>query len=267
MPDSIHSGHRERIREQYVKDGAESLLDHQFLELLLTYAIPRRDTNALAHALLERFGTLEGVVTAEIAQLTMVEGVGESTAVFLRMQGDLFRRLLLRRAENGRGRVRLNTPAAAAHYAVALLSLSEYETVYAVCLNAKKDVLFCDRLQRGTLTEAQIYPRTVAEIALLRHAHGVLLIHNHPSGDPSPSEEDANATQAVQAALESIGVQLFDHLVVGGSYAFSFTTRAVIGVTGVSGQADVLSLEEYRSRRSSAPARRELARVMEPYDE
>ena len=77
MPDSIHSGHRERIREQYKTHGADAFLDHQFLELLLTYAIPRRDTNELAHQLLSRFGSLEGVVTAEIAQLMLVDGIGE----------------------------------------------------------------------------------------------------------------------------------------------------------------------------------------------
>ncbi|MDP3446963.1 MAG: hypothetical protein Q8S22_02770, partial [Eubacteriales bacterium] len=107
MPDSIHSGHRERIREQYKSHGAEAFLDHQFLELLLTYAIPRKDTNELSHLLLSRFGTLEGVVTAEISQLMLVEGVGESTAVFMRMQGDLFRRLRLHRLADARGNIRL----------------------------------------------------------------------------------------------------------------------------------------------------------------
>ena len=123
MPDSIHNGHRERIREQYISHGAEAFLDHQFLELLLTYAIPRRDTNELAHLLLERFGSLEGVVTAEIAQLMLVEGVGESAAVFLRMQGDLFRRLRMRRLTDARGQIRLSSPVDAARYAVSQLSL------------------------------------------------------------------------------------------------------------------------------------------------
>lgn len=264
MPDSIHSGHRERIREQYASLGAESFLDHQFLELLLTYAIPRKDTNSLAHALLERFGTLESVVTAEVAQLMLVPGVGESTAVFLRMQGDLFRRLLLRRAEDSRGVVRLNTPAAAARYAVAQLSLCSYETVLAVCLNAKKVVLSCESLQRGTLTEAQIYPRSVAEVALLKRAHGILLLHNHPSGDPSPSQEDEAATELVRAALQSVGVQLFDHLIVGGSSAYSFTTRAVIGVSGA--ETEACSLEDFQTRYAAETAPRGLARVMEPYD-
>ncbi len=263
MSDSIHSGHRERIREQYARSGAESFLDHQFLELLLTYAIPRRDTNALSHALLDRFGTLENVVTAEIAQLTMVDGIGESTAVFLRMQGDLFRRLLLRRTEDTRGNTKLNTPAAAARYAVALLSLSGYETVVAVCLNAKKVVISCESMQSGSLSEAQIYPRNIAEAALLRRAHGILLLHNHPSGDPSPSEEDAAATDAVRAALESVGVQLCDHLIVGGNRAFSFATNAVIGVSET--EIEVYTLEDFQAHYASKAQPRELVRVMEPY--
>lgn len=261
MTDSIHSGHRERIREQYRINGAEAFLDHQFLELLLTYAIPRRDTNELAHALLERFGSLEGVVTAETAQLALVEGVGESTAVFLRMQGDLFRRLLLRRQADAHGSIRLNSPVAAARYAVSLLSLKTYETVLAVCLNAKKVVQSCETIQSGTLTEAQVYPRTIAEIALLRRAHGILLLHNHPSGDPTPSAEDAETTQSVRAALESIGVQLFDHIVVGGQHAYSFSTRAVIGTDGA--EPEVFSLEEYQAYRAEQP--HAVRRVMEQY--
>jgi DNA repair protein RadC len=263
MADSVHSGHRERIREQYIRSGAEAFLDHQFLELLLTYAIPRRDTNALAHALLERFGTLEKVVTAEIAQLTMVDGIGEGTAVFLRMQGDLFRRLMLRRTEDTRGNTRLNTPVAAARYAIALLSLSGYETVVAVCLNAKKVVIACESMQNGSLTEAQIYPRNIAETALLRRAHGILLIHNHPSGDPSPSEADATATDAVRTALESVGVQLYDHLIVGGNRVFSFATKAVIGISDA--ETEIYSLEDFQAHYASKPQPRELVRVMEPY--
>ena len=262
MTDSIHSGHRERIREQYRLNGAEAFLDHQFLELLLTYAIPRRDTNELAHALLSRFGSLEGVVTAEIGQLQLVEGVGESAAIFLRMQGDLFRRLLLRRQEDPRGAIRLTSPAAAAQYAVSLLSLHTYESVLAVCLNAKKVVQSCETIQSGTLTEAQIYPRTIAEIALLRRAHGILLLHNHPSGDPSPSPEDAETTESVRSALQSIGVHLFDHIIVGGQHAYSFSARAVIGTSGA--EPEVFSLTDYQAHRSVQP--HAIQRVMEQYE-
>ncbi len=261
MPDSIHSGHRERIREQYRTHGAEAFLDHQFLELLLTYAIPRKDTNELAHQLIDRFGSLEGVVTAEIPQLMLVEGVGESTAVFLRMQGDLFSRLRLHRLADARGSIRLSSPVEAARYAVAQLSLNTYETVLAVCLNSKKVVQGCERILGGSLSEAQIYPRNIAEAALLRRAHGILLIHNHPSGDPAPSRADAETTESVRAALESIGVQLFDHIIVGGEHAYSFATGAVISVSGT--EAQVYSLTEFQERQSARPGA--LLRVMEPY--
>ncbi|NLI54693.1 MAG: RadC family protein [Clostridiales bacterium] len=261
MPDSIHSGHRERIREQYKTHGAEAFLDHQFLELLLTYAIPRKDTNELAHLLLERFGCLEGVVTAEVAQLQLVEGVGESTAVFLRMQGDLFRRLRMHRLMDSRGTIRLGSPVEAAKYAVSQLSLNTYETVLAVCLNAKKIVQSCERVGGGSLSEAQIYPRNIAETALLRRAHGILLIHNHPSGDPTPSPADAETTASVRAALESIGVQLFDHIIVGGEHAYSFSTGAVIGVSGT--DAEVYSLSEFQQHQAAQSGA--MLRVMEPY--
>jgi DNA repair protein RadC len=261
MPDTVHRGHRERIREQYRSHGAEAFLDHQFLELLLTYAIPRRDTNELAHALLERFGSLEGVVTAEISQLLLVEGVGDGAAVFLRMQGDLFRRLRLRRLTDARGNIRLASPADAAQYAVSQLSLLTYETVLAVCLNAKKAVQSCERIGGGTLAEAQVYPRNIAELALLKRAHGILLMHNHPSGDPAPSPADKETTQSVRAALESVGVQLFDHIVVGGEHAYSFSAGAVIGVSNAG--TEVLSLEDYRSRYADRPGAQH--RVTEPY--
>ncbi len=262
MPDETHSGHRGRLRERYARGGAEGFLDHQFLELLLTYAIPRRDTNEIAHALLERFSSLEGVFGAEIAQLMLVEGIGESTAVFLRMQGDLFRRLLLRRASDARGNVRLNTPAAAAKYAAALFALHTYESVAVVCLNAKMIVSSSEPLQRGTLNEALIYPRNVAETALLRRAHGILLVHNHPSGDPSPSKEDAETTEAVRTALESVGVRLFDHMIVGGSNVYSFSAHAVIDTRGDGTAA--FALEEFQARRSQ-PQPPLLKKVMESY--
>lgn len=263
MPDSIHSGHRERIREQYKNHGADAFLDHQFLELLLTYAIPRKDTNELSHQLLARFGSLEGVVTAEIPQLMLVEGVGESTAVFLRMQGDLFRRLRLHRLADARGNVHLTSPVEAARYAVSQLSINTYETVLVVYLNAKKVVQSCERVHGGSLSEAQIYPRNIAEQALLRRAHGVLLIHNHPSGDPTPSKADAEATESVRAALESIGVQLYDHIIVGGAHAYSFSTGAVIGVSGA--EAEVFSLADYQALQAQATRAGALLKVMEPY--
>lgn len=262
MSDHAHSGHRARLRAQYAASGADGLHDHQFLELLLTYAIPRRDTNALAHALLARFGSLEAVIGAEIAQLMLVDGVGEGAATFLHMQGDLMRRLSLSRVANARGEIVLNTPLAAAQYAAALMMNEAYECVVVVCLNAKKAVVAHELIQLGSLTEAHVYPRRVAEIALLRRAHGVLLLHNHPTGDPSPSDDDAAVTDSVRDALNSVGVQLCDHLIVAGMCAYSFSINVVID-TSLSEPA-ALSPAEYAARRSAQPAA--LRRVMERYE-
>ena len=188
---------------------------------------------------------------------------GESAAVFLRMQGDLFRRLRLHRLADTRGNIRLTSPVEAARYAVSQLSLNTYETVLAVCLNAKKAVQSCERVVGGSLSEAQIYPRNIAESALLHRAHGILLIHNHPSGDPTPSKADVETTESVRAALESIGVQLFDHIIVGGEHAYSFSTGAVIGVSGA--EAEVFSLLDYQALQAQAVRTGALLRVMEPY--
>lgn len=258
---SIHAGHRERLRARYAVSGGEGFLDHQYLELLLTYAIPRRDTNALAHALLDRFGSLEQVFGADVAQLTQVPGIGESAAVFLTLQGDLARRLWLARLTDAKGRIKLNAPLAAAQYAFARLHTSPYETVLVACLNARCEIIHSETLQRGTLTEAQIYPRNIAEIALLRHAHSILLMHNHPSGSPAPSAADTEATQAVKTALDGIGVRLNDHLVVGGAFVYSYSAGVVLELSAEEPQ--LYSLDDYLSGVAAQP--KGLLKVMEPY--
>ena len=228
MPDQLHAGHRERIRARYIETGGEGFLDHQYLELLLTYAVPRRDTNELAHALLNHFGTLSDVFGAEVSELTCVDGVGESVALFLRMQGDLAKRLSLAKLRSASGKLKLNTPLSAATYAAASLRGYANETLLCVCLNSKREVVRTETMQHGTLTEARVYPRAFAETALLRHAHSVIMVHNHPSGDPTPSDEDRAATESVKTALSGIGVQLADHLVVGGAFVFSFSAGVLL---------------------------------------
>ena len=256
-----HAGHRERLRARYAESGGEGFLDHQFLELLLTYAVPRRDTNELAHALLARFGSLEQVFCASIAQLQAVGGVGKSVAVFLRMQGDLIRRISLASLADARGRVKLNTPLAAAQFALARLHAHPYETMLLTCLNSRCEAVRTETLQRGSLTEAPVYPRVIAETALLNHAHSVLLMHNHPSGNPAPSEEDASVTEAVKAALSGIGVRLSDHLIVGGAFVYSYSADVLIDLSAA--QPKTLPLAAFASAQAAGSGA--LLRVMEAY--
>lgn len=223
-----HGGHRQRLLDEYLAHGGDGFPDHRFLELLLTYAIPRKDTNALAHRLLTHFGSLEAVLYADTAQLLSVEGVGKSTAAFLHMQGHTSRRLMTLRLEDAHGRIRLTTPLAAAQFGLARLGKLSYECVELVCLNAKRYVEHIVPLHTGLVSESPIYPRQVAEIALLRRAHSLLLFHNHPSGNPIPSTADKDITETVRTALSAIGVSLLDHIIVGAQSAYSFSAGVVL---------------------------------------
>ena len=261
MPDAPHKGHRERLRDRYDQTGADGFADYQLLELLLTYAIPRRDTNVIAHRLLDRFGSLTGVFRAETDRLSATEGIGGGAALFLHLLGDVYRRLSADALKGRGGKVALTSPLSAGRYALALMDGFGYETVLAVCLNSRREVLSRDVLQRGSLTEALVYPRTVAETALLKHAHSVLLIHNHPSGNPLPSPEDGVVTDAVRAALNSIGVQLADHLIVGDSFVYSFAAGVIMDIRGES--VAMIAPEAFGAYRGEdAPP---LKKVMEPY--
>lgn len=217
----MHEGHRDRLRERYIKNGIGGLEEHEILELLLTYAIPRRNTNDIAHALIRRFGSLGRVMRAEIPELTSVEGVGRHTAVFLRLHGQLLRKVQEEGDGVKREQLRLHTPAAAAAFALRLLREERYECVYTISLDKNLRLLYAERLLAGTLTEAPLYPRRVVESALQHRAHALLLVHNHPSGDATPSGNDMEATEAVKRALESIDIRLHDHLITGDGVVYS----------------------------------------------
>ena len=221
--DSVHSGHRRRLRQTYTEQGPESMHDHQLLELLLTYAIPRQDTNPLAHRLLSRegFGSLDGLFAADVAEMMKVEGVGEATAVLLSLVGSMGRRTA---AQKLRGK-RLNTPHAAMEYCKALSFKGNNESMYVISLDKSHRVLNADRISTGTPGEVTLYPRTVVEIALRRGAQNIMLCHNHPSGDLRPSREDLNTTSLIIGALTPIGIVLNDHIIVGGGSAYSMSQQ------------------------------------------
>ena len=223
----MHEGHRERLRERYSNNGVGAFTEHELLELLLTYAIPRRNTNELAHRLIDRFGSLHAVLSAEVAELTNIEGIGERAAVFLRLVGDSAA-LNAEAVGRQRQRMRILSPADAAAYALDLMRNERYESVYVVSLDKNMRLLHAERLMTGSLNEAPLYPRRVVESALMHRAASILLLHNHPSGDPTPSQADAEATEAVQKALNSIDIRLYDHLVVGEGGVYSFSRGGMI---------------------------------------
>ena len=207
----IHDGHREKMRQRFLSGGLEHFADHEALELLLFYAIPRKDTNETAHLLLERYGSLSAVFNAPVEDLMKAEGIGESAAVFLKLVPAVCQKAKL----SGGGRdVILNTTEETGNYLIERFSGETAEVIYALCIDRKGKLLACKRLGEGGVASADLDIRKLMENAILTSASVVILAHNHPSGVALPSGEDYAATTRVQQALATIGVELADHIIV-----------------------------------------------------
>lgn len=206
----IHDGHREKMRARFLNAGLEAFADHEALELLLYYAIPRRDTNPIAHALMERYGSLSAVLEAPVEDLRKVEGVGESAAILLRLVPQLHRRARLADARD----TVLNSTERTGRYLLELFAGLNREVLYQLCLDQKGKLLACKRLSEGSANSTEVNIRLLAENAILTSASGVILAHNHPSGIALPSQDDFNTTEHARAALNTVGVALLDHIIV-----------------------------------------------------
>ena len=242
-----HAGHRSRLRESFIQKGIEGMADHQVLELLLTYALPRVDVNPLAHRLLDRFGSLTEVLSARPDQLRQVQGVGESVAVFLSLLGQVDRRMLLQRFSGGDRRPVLATPAALGRYMLALSLQDRYETLRLVCLNKKYGLIHEAVVSSGSLTEVLADPRPILETALMHKACFIAVSHNHPSGDVTPSPEDREAARRLEAAAGVVGIGVADQLILGRGAVYSHRTDRVFVFTSPDLITD-MSFEEYAGR-------------------
>ncbi|PTL35626.1 hypothetical protein CLG94_07590 [Candidatus Methylomirabilis limnetica] len=219
------AGHRGRLRARYRLNGEEALEDYELLELLLTYAIPRHDTKLLAKKLLERFGTLARVFEAEPAALEAIDGIGPQAATLISLIRPLAVRFVTQ-APKAKTVLR-STAEAAAYFQAKLKGLSE-EEVHVAFVNSKNAVMTTECLQRGTVDQSVVYVRKVIERTLAHKASGFLLVHNHPSGDPTPSSDDRDLTQALKTAAATVGVRFLDHLVIGETDPFSFKANGLL---------------------------------------
>ncbi len=213
---SIHEKHRQRMRTRFLAEGLDHFSDIQVLELLLFYTIPRKDTNPIAHALLNRFESLSQVLEAPVEELCKVEGIGMSSATFLHLITDVGRYYLVNRVMN---ETILSTVEACARYMVPFFFGRQVETVFLLCLDAKCKVLCCKEVGEGSVNSAAISVRKVVSTALAANATTVVLAHNHPSGLAIPSGEDVQTTRRIAMALRQVEVHLADHIVVAdGDY-------------------------------------------------
>ena len=208
---TMHKGHRKRLKERFCQEGLEGFSDHQVLELLLFYAIPQRDTNPLAHGLLNHFGSLSQVLDADVEELKKVSGIGDHAATLLRLVPELSRYYQVDCAK--RTEVLTSLDACGA-YLVSRFFGRKVEMVFLLCLDAKCKVLCCREIGEGSVNAASISVRKVVETALSANATTVVLAHNHPSGVALPSAEDVQTTRRIAAALKAVDVTLIDHIVV-----------------------------------------------------
>lgn len=214
---SIHAGHRERIRARYRRSGMDDFAPHEVMEYVLTFAMPRGDVNETAHNLINRFGSIAAVLDAPEEELLSCDGVGEVTACMLRSLPDIFRRYALDKAEVGEP---FDTIGKIGDYLHALYVGLTFERVYLMLLDNGMRLIDCIPIGDGAINSTAVTIRTIAEHCLFRHAASAILAHNHPRGLAIPSGADLEVTRNVDSALEIIGVQLLEHVIVTeNSYA------------------------------------------------
>jgi DNA repair protein RadC len=228
MGEKLHSGHRQRVRNRYIESGMDSFEDHQVLEMLLFYSIPMKDTNEVAHRMINEFGSLSGVFEANPEEIQKRCNVTQNTAILVSMIPSLARRYF--KIKWGDKPV-LNSSSKAGEFAVSLFAGRKYEAFFVICLDSQNRINHASLVHEGTINEAPVYPRIIAETALRHQANSVILAHNHPGGTLQPSIADMEVTKKIKIALEAMAIPVVDHIIVAGESYVSFAERGLIGST------------------------------------
>ncbi len=219
-----YAGHRERLRERFLK-GASDLPDYELLELYLCAALPRRDVKPIAKTLLKTFGSLGGVLNADVAAMTKVDGISAASAASLKVAHEMAVRLL---AEEVHDKPVLGNSQSLTDYCRVAMGHGKKEQFRILYLN-RKNMLIADEVQQeGTIDHTPVYPREVIKRALDLGATALILVHNHPSGDTQPSAADIEMTREVEDAALKLGIQLHDHIIVSKNGHTSFKTLGLL---------------------------------------
>lgn len=226
MSDTPHyAGHRKRLRERFLKGGADALPDYEMLELVLFLALPRQDAKPLAKALIEKFGTFADAIAADPKALKEVPGVGETVIAALKTVEGAALRLSRQRLMD---KPVLSHWQALLDYLHASMAYTGNEQFRILFLN-KKNMLIADEVQqKGTVDHTPVYPREIIKRALELHATAIIMVHNHPSGDPTPSSADIDMTKEVRDAGEKMGIVLHDHVIVARDGSTSFRAQGLL---------------------------------------
>ena len=222
---SLRAGHRERMRQRLRNHGADNLREDEVLEMLLFHVIPRGDVKELAKDLIRTFGSLERVIFADEKSLLAVPNVGEQTVTLFKLMQKL--RSEFMRNDIVENNI-LNSWQAAIEYCRSEIGSNQKESFIVLYLNAKNRLINKVALSEGTVDRVTVYPREVVEGAITHKASAVLLAHNHPTGDLTPSKQDIHMTTTIRDALQTVNIQLLDHLIIGRQGHTSFNNLGLI---------------------------------------
>jgi len=219
------AGHRERLRARFLTAGPDALADHEIIEMTLFLALPRRDTKGIARVLISRFGSFPAAIAAPVPDLLAVDGLAEAGVAALKIVHAAAQRLA--KAEVLYRPVLSNWDRLM-EYLQAVLAREKVEQFRLLFLDNKNRLLADEAQAKGTVNHTPVYPREVVKRALELHATAIILVHNHPSGDPSPSQDDIEMTKEIKRAAAALGIVLHDHVIVGNGQWLSFRKHGLL---------------------------------------
>lgn len=231
MSEEIHRDHRKRMKERFVAQGLDGLNDHEALELLLYFAIPRKDTNPIAHRLMHTFGTLHGVLDASPDALRSVDGMGENSALLLVLLRDMMRRYAMDKAEKDLKGAALTTTEMLGQYLSPWFIGVAEERMIALATDSKGKVLGAEEISRGITRATDVSIRKLVEFAIRYQASSVIIAHNHPGGLALPSHDDMMTTRRIREMLERLSIGLRDHIIVAGDDYVSMRDSGMLKYT------------------------------------
>ncbi len=218
-------GHRKRLKQKFLRAGIEAFHDHEVVELLLTCAIPRRDVKPQAKALLEAFGSIRGIIDADIDDLAGISGVGKDSAAVIKFIKEIAALYLQQKA---RTKKQISCTTELLDYCRTAMGAKKDEEFCVIYLDAQNQIIEFETVQKGVANQAVVYPRQVLENALRKKASALILAHNHPSGHVRPSDADIRLTKTIQDAARMLDILVHDHIIIGENRFFSFREEGLM---------------------------------------
>jgi DNA repair protein RadC len=225
-PDKPHyKNHRQRLKKKFTESGTDAFHDYEALELLLSYAIPQRDVKPLAKDLLREFGTLKGVIDADMSSLEKINGISTHTAILIKLVKEMGTLYL---KEKAREKPQITCTSELLNYCKTYMGGLKDEQFCVIYLDAQNKITEIEAIEEGIVNQAVVYPRKVLENALKQKASAIIMVHNHPSGHVKPSDADIRLTKTIQETAKVLDILVHDHVIIGENRFFSFREEGLI---------------------------------------